>query len=82
MNYDNGGETDELFDRAAASTDDAEVARILNEVDEILWRDMPTIPLYTKPTYLPYRADIVNVVDNASVAGPLWNANTWALRAS
>jgi peptide/nickel transport system substrate-binding protein len=78
MGYANA-EVDSLFAEAAASTDQDVVADLLNQVDEILWEDLPTIPLYQKPTYLPYRSSIQGVVDNPGTAGPLWNANEWSL---
>lgn len=37
------------------------------------------MPLYQKPTYLAYRSTIQGVEDNASTAGPLWNAHEWSL---
>nr|MDQ3305881.1 ABC transporter family substrate-binding protein [Actinomycetota bacterium] len=80
MGYANA-EVDELFTTAAVSTDQDEVADLLNQVDEILWEDLPTIPLYQKPTYLTFRSNIQGVQDNPGTAGPLWNANEWALAA-
>ena len=80
MGYTNP-EVDELFAEAASSTDQDLVADNLNQVDEILWEDLPTIPLYQKPTYLPFRSSIQGVEDNPGTAGPLWNASDWTLAA-
>ncbi len=73
-------EVDDLFDEVIRETDPDAAAAIYNQIDEILWEDLPTIPLYAKPTFLPFRSNIANVEDNASTAGPLWNMYDWALR--
>jgi peptide/nickel transport system substrate-binding protein len=73
MSYSNP-KVDELLQAAAKSTDRDEVVELSNQADEEMWKDLPTIPLYQKPTLLPYRDTLVNVIDNASTFGPLWNA--------
>ncbi len=74
-------ELDALFDQALAEDDPEARAALYNRADELLWEDLPTIPLYTKPTFLPYRSTITNVIDNPTTRGPLWNAEQWAVRA-
>lgn len=74
-------ELDALFDRAIAESDPAAMAALYNRVDELLWEDLPTIPLYAKPTFLPYRSTITNVIDNPTTRGPLWNAEQWGRQA-
>lgn len=71
----------ELFDEAIRLTDQGEVERLMNEVDQTLWDDVVTVPLYQKPTFLPFRESLINIIDNPSTAGPLWNAATWGVRA-
>jgi peptide/nickel transport system substrate-binding protein len=71
---------DELFQEASSATDRDEVVRLSNEADAEMWKDLPTIPLYAKPTLLPYRDTLVNIIDNASTFGPLWNATTWGVK--
>jgi peptide/nickel transport system substrate-binding protein len=71
----------EIYDEAVRTTDEDEVEELMNEVDQILWDDVVTIPLYQKPTFLPHRDTLVNIVDNPSTAGPLWNARTWGVQA-
>jgi peptide/nickel transport system substrate-binding protein len=64
----------ELFDQALRATDREESVKISQEIDKILWTDLATIPLFAKPTFLPYRDTFANVKDNATTEGPLWNA--------
>lgn len=88
--YEPGGESNEmsyvnekvgtLFDEMVGSTDRAEVVSKSNEIDTILWEDLATIPLYQKPTLLPARETVLNVVDNASTYGPLWNATKFGVK--
>lgn len=68
-----------LYDQAFAETDPEAGAELYNRIDEMLWEDLPTIPLYQKPTFLPHRSSIEGVQDNATTAGPLWNADEWTL---
>ncbi len=69
----------DIFDQALVETDAAVATDLYNQADSILWSDMPTVPLYQKPTFLPFRSSIANVIDNASTAGPLWNAYDWTV---
>jgi peptide/nickel transport system substrate-binding protein len=78
MSYDNK-EVGDLFTEAIQTADPEETVTKTNEIDSILWDDLPTIPLYAKPTLLPARETVLNVIDNASTYGPLWNATTWGV---
>ena len=64
----------ELFDQASASADYDAAVETSQEIDEILWTDLATVPLFAKPTFLPYRDTYVNLRDNATTEGPLWNS--------
>jgi peptide/nickel transport system substrate-binding protein len=78
MSYEND-EVGDLFTQAIQETDRDTMIDLTNQIDAQLWEDLPTIPLYAKPTLLPVRDSILNVVDNASTYGPLWNAVTWGV---
>ena len=60
MSYDNE-EVGDLFTEAIQTADPEETVTKTNEVDTILWKDLPTIPLYAKPTLLPARETVLNV---------------------
>jgi peptide/nickel transport system substrate-binding protein len=51
---------------------------LFNQADALMANDIPTIPLYQKPTYLVFKAGIKNMKDNATLQGPTWNAEAWA----
>jgi peptide/nickel transport system substrate-binding protein len=69
---------DRLFERATAELDPAKSAALANRIDRRLWERLPSIPLFQRPTFIAWRATLRNVVDNHTVEGPLWNADTWA----
>jgi glutathione transport system substrate-binding protein len=50
-----------------------------NRVDALLARDLPTIPLYQKPTFLVYHNYVKGMTDNTTQAGPMWNAEYWSI---
>lgn len=70
----NNPKMDELFGQAIATADAKESVKLSQQIDEILWDDMATIPLYAKPVFQPYRDTFGNIIINATTEGPLWNA--------
>jgi peptide/nickel transport system substrate-binding protein len=71
---------DKDFTDAIQTTDPDVTVEKTNAADKQLWEDLPTIPLYAKPTLLPARDTILNVVDNSSTYGPIWNATKWGVK--
>jgi peptide/nickel transport system substrate-binding protein len=74
-------EVDELFRRGTAELDPARSSALANEIDRKLWESLPSIPLYQRATFLAWRDDLRNVVQNITAQGPLWNAETWGFAA-
>ncbi|HEY6748613.1 MAG TPA: ABC transporter family substrate-binding protein [Mycobacteriales bacterium] len=83
QNYTRGGDprVDALLPRVAVETDATKAAELGNQVDELLWQNMFTIPLYQKPTFLAYDSNYTGIVENATLAGPLWNSTAIARKA-
>jgi peptide/nickel transport system substrate-binding protein len=83
QNYSRAGDprVDAGFTKLGSSLDPAVVTATANEVDGYLWEDMYTLPLYQKPTFIAYDSNFVNVEDNATAAGPAWNADKIARKA-
>lgn len=73
---------DKLMLDALGETDEAKRIELLNRIDEMLWADLPNLPLYQKPTFLAYSDEFVNVTDNTTTESPFWNAEEWALKAT
>jgi peptide/nickel transport system substrate-binding protein len=83
QNYSRAGDprVDAGFAKLGTSTDPQVVTDTANQVDGYLWEDMYTLPLYQKPTFLAYDSNFVNIEDNATAAGPLWNMEKIAKKA-
>lgn len=78
----NNPEIKTMFDQANGTLDPAQAAQLANSIDEALWRDLPNVPLYQKPTYLAYHNTYGNIKDNATNDGPFESAYTWGLKAA
>ena len=74
-------EVDALVEQAMAELDPARSTELANQIDRRLWEGLPAIPLYQRPTFLAWRGTLRNVVENPTLEGPLWNAETWAYAA-
>jgi peptide/nickel transport system substrate-binding protein len=70
---------DQLFDQANEELDADKRADLMNQIDEILWEDLPTLPMFQVPEVLAYR-DTIDGPEYNGFIGPTWNANTWSLK--
>ncbi|MDO8389986.1 MAG: ABC transporter family substrate-binding protein [Actinomycetota bacterium] len=69
-----------LFDQANAEFDDAVRADLMDQIDQLLWDDMATLPLFQFQEMVAYSDTVTGVVFNGPL-GVTWNANEWALSA-
>ncbi|MGH8974027.1 MAG: ABC transporter substrate-binding protein, partial [Acidimicrobiia bacterium] len=65
---------------ALAETDEVTRLGLLNQIDEMMWEDMPSVPLYQKPTFIAYNNKYANISDNTTEESPFWNSEAWAAR--
>ena len=65
---------DEIAARIVTEVDKADQIASANEADLQMWETLPNVPLYQLPTFLAQRDTIVNLVDNTTNEGPLWNS--------
>jgi peptide/nickel transport system substrate-binding protein len=75
-------EVDQLFTQAVAELDQTKANELSNQVDQKLWEDMATVPLYQKPTFIAWRNTFTGIGDNTTSQGPFWNASVWAQKAA
>jgi peptide/nickel transport system substrate-binding protein len=68
---------DALFQQAIGELDPARAAAIGNQIDQQLWTQLPAIPLYQVPSFLAWRQDLLNVVNNPTTETVFWNAGSW-----
>jgi peptide/nickel transport system substrate-binding protein len=71
-----------LYAQASAELAPPAAADLYNQIDQTLWRDLPTLPLFQAPVTLVNRANILNVINSETWAGPLWNAEDWVIELS
>jgi peptide/nickel transport system substrate-binding protein len=75
-------QVDELFTQAVTELDPAKATELGNQIDQILYDEMATLPLYQKPQLIGWRNTFTGIGDNLSSQGPFWNAGTWAQKAA
>jgi peptide/nickel transport system substrate-binding protein len=83
QNYSRAGnpKVDALFPQINAATEQSEIKDLGNQVDALLWEDLYTVPLYQKPTFIAYQSNYTGIEENATNAGPLWDATKFARKA-
>jgi peptide/nickel transport system substrate-binding protein len=69
---------DALIRDVDASDDDAEVTRLLTEIDGLLWADAYGVPLFAYPTVTAVSAEVTGVTRSPLGRGVFWNAWEWA----
>jgi len=80
QNYSQGStpQIDAALDKMASSYNTSDEIKYANQADKLLWGEMYTLPLYQKPTLLAYSNVIQGIADNPTLAGPLWNSETFS----
>ncbi|HWC13586.1 MAG TPA: peptide ABC transporter substrate-binding protein [Actinomycetota bacterium] len=70
-------EVTKLLESSHTLLDEAARADALNQADALMAEDVPTIPLYQKPTFLAFNTKLHGVSDNPTQEGFAWNAEDW-----
>jgi peptide/nickel transport system substrate-binding protein len=68
-----------LYAKAEGQLGALAARNLYNEIDGLLWADMPTLPLFQEPVTLLTADDLVNVEESPTSAGFMWNAADWAI---
>jgi len=72
-------DVDELLNAVTSEVDREVAVQKANDADAILWEEMATIPLYQKPTVTAWSSEYEGIEPNATLAGPNWNSEQFAL---
>ena len=72
--------TDVLIDKALVAPDPASANALWNQIDQRLWADMFSLPLFQRPSFIAYNKRYDGIHINATVDGPLWNSPTWTVK--
>jgi glutathione transport system substrate-binding protein len=73
-------QVDSLLSQALTTTDPTQAAKLYNQADAILWKDMATLPLFQAPVLYGWSSTYGNVIPNTSNIGIPWNAQEWGLK--
>lgn len=73
-------EVTELVAVAGSTVDSAKRDDLYDQTDTLLVGPIPSLPLFQKAATLAFYRQIHNVVDNATIQGPTWNAVDWWIK--
>ncbi|HEX4812596.1 MAG TPA: ABC transporter family substrate-binding protein [Nonomuraea sp.] len=74
-------EIDALIGQAVETADQAAASDLLNQALERFAAGYAVLPIYQKPTAIAVNKDVVNVRNNPTADGPIYNAKEWGLLA-
>jgi peptide/nickel transport system substrate-binding protein len=66
--------------RSDATLDVKTRMALVNKADAQMGIDVPTLPLYQKPTYFVFKSKLHGLRDNPTLQGPTWNTENWSVR--
>ncbi|MFD4292313.1 ABC transporter substrate-binding protein [Rhodococcus sp. NPDC058505] len=73
------GRVTEIADQLAVDTAEGSRLNLTTEAENILWTEMPSLPLFAAPRATSIAAGMHAAVPNATVAGAGWNMDRWIL---
>ncbi|NKY89535.1 ABC transporter substrate-binding protein [Nocardia veterana] len=74
------GRYDAISDQLAADDNSATVLSLDTEAENLLWNEMPSIPLFNTPRTVAFGKGLENGVASPTKAGVGWNMDRWVLR--
>jgi peptide/nickel transport system substrate-binding protein len=70
---------DRLLKQANRIFDPKQQAKVTNQAFARVAKDVMTIPLFQKPTYLIYKSKFKGLKENPTSEGPVWNLGKWSV---
>jgi len=70
---------DSLFTQAFENLAVTPDLQLYREIDRDLWQELAVLPLYQQPAELVAERSLVNLSVSPTLAGPLWDAENWAI---
>ncbi|MEC3953540.1 ABC transporter substrate-binding protein [Nocardia sp. CDC153] len=74
------GRYDAIADQLAAEDNSTTVLNLLNEQENLLWGEMPSIPLFASPRTIAFGDGMENGIASPTRAGAGWNMDRWVLK--
>ncbi|WP_072691058.1 ABC transporter substrate-binding protein [Rhodococcus marinonascens] len=78
-NYANG-RIDEIVDQLAVDSSIADQLALSTEAENILWSEMPTVPLFHQPRTIAFESGMQAGSANPTRSGAGWNMDRWIFR--
>jgi peptide/nickel transport system substrate-binding protein len=69
-----------LMEQSDVTVNVDERAELIKQVQDIMAKDLPLIPMYQRPVVYAYSDDLTGPEVNPTLAGPFWNIGTWSLK--
>jgi len=66
-----------LLEQSNSELNTKKRAALFARADALMSKDVPTIPLYSRPNPLIWKSGLTGIKNNASPAGFAWNAEQW-----
>ncbi|WP_067722694.1 ABC transporter substrate-binding protein [Nocardia yamanashiensis] len=73
------GRYDAIADQLAAEQDSGTTLNLLTEQENLLWSEMPSVPLFAEPRTVAFGDGLKNGVTSPTRAGAGWNMDRWVL---
>ncbi|MEC3918244.1 ABC transporter substrate-binding protein [Nocardia sp. CDC160] len=74
------GRYDAIADQLAAEDNSTTVLNLLTEQENLLWGEMPSIPLFASPRTIAFGDGMENGIASPTRAGAGWNMDRWVLK--
>ncbi|WP_051178756.1 ABC transporter substrate-binding protein [Nocardia concava] len=74
------GRYDAIADQLAAEDNSGVVLNLLTEQENLLWSEMPSIPLFAGPRTVAFGDGMENGIASPTRAGAGWNMDRWVLK--
>ncbi|MDV6279401.1 ABC transporter substrate-binding protein [Rhodococcus jostii] len=74
------GRVDQIVDQLAVDSSTATQLSLSTEAENILWSDVPTVPLFDQPRTVAFATGLQAGAVNPTGSGAGWNMDRWVLR--
>ncbi|MFC4373567.1 ABC transporter substrate-binding protein [Nocardia halotolerans] len=74
------GRYDAITDQLAGETDSTATLNLLTEAENLLWAQVPSIPLFATPRVIAFGNGMQNGIAGPTQAGTGWNMDRWVLQ--
>lgn len=74
------GRYDSITDQLAAEDDSTTQLNLLTEAENLLWAQLPSIPLFATPRTIAFAGGLDNGIAGPTRAGSGWNMDQWVLQ--